>query len=170
MERIERSIEVQCPLRTVYSQWTRFEEFPEFMSGVLEVRQIDDTHVHCQAEIFGEEKELDAEIVEQVPNHHITWKSMSVTPSAGIVNFESLGPHSTRVKLVIAYEPSAIVGDGLEAHQSLGIRLQETVEDFKWFIESINEGNGARTDVGAGDSNTGGVAGDWPSRGDFKKH
>ena len=96
MERIERSIEVQCPLRTVYSQWTRFEEFPEFMSGVLEVRQIDDTHVHCQAEIFGEEKALDAEIVEQVPNHHITWKSTSVTPSAGIVNFESLGPHSTR--------------------------------------------------------------------------
>ena len=170
MERIERSIEVHCPLRTVYSQWTRFEEFPEFMSGVLEVHQVDDTHVHGQAEIWGEEKELDAEIIEQVPNHHITWKSMSVTPSAGIVNFESLGPDLTRVKLVIAYEPSAAVKDGPDALESLGQRLQETIEDFKWFIESINEGSRARTDVGTGDSNAGGVAGDWPRRSDIKKH
>jgi uncharacterized membrane protein len=170
MERIERSIEVRCPLRTVYTQWTRFEEFPEFMSGVLEVRQVDDTHVHCQAEIWGEEKEVDAEIVEHVPNHHIAWKSMSVTPSAGIVNFESLGPQLTRVKLVIAYEPSGAADDGLDALESLGIRLQETVEDFKWFIESVNQGNGARTDVGTGDSNAGGVAGDWPHRSGTKKH
>jgi uncharacterized membrane protein len=33
-----RSIDVNAPLRAVYDQWTRFEEFPLFMEGVEEVR------------------------------------------------------------------------------------------------------------------------------------
>ena len=40
---IEESIEVEVPLRTAYNQWTQFEEFPRFMEGVEEIRQLDDT-------------------------------------------------------------------------------------------------------------------------------
>src|SRR4029079_17022180 len=62
MERIEKSIEVKCPVRAVYNQWTQFEEFPRVMAGVKEVTQLDDTHLHWHAEIWGKEKEWDAEI------------------------------------------------------------------------------------------------------------
>src|SRR3954470_5087852 len=34
MERIEKSIEVRCPVHAAYNQWTQFEDFPRFMSGV----------------------------------------------------------------------------------------------------------------------------------------
>ena len=42
MSLIEKSIELNVPVRTAYNQWTQFEEFPKFMEGVREVTQIDD--------------------------------------------------------------------------------------------------------------------------------
>ena len=45
MANIERSIDVDVPVRAAYDQWTQFEEFPSFMEGVEEIRQIDDTRL-----------------------------------------------------------------------------------------------------------------------------
>ena len=66
MSVIEKSIEIEVPVRTAYNQWTQFEEFPKFMEGVKQVKQIDDKHLHWKAEIGGKEKEWDAEITEQI--------------------------------------------------------------------------------------------------------
>ena len=49
MSTIEKSIEVNVPVRTAYNQWTQFEEFPRFMEGVKEVTQLDDTRLHWKA-------------------------------------------------------------------------------------------------------------------------
>jgi hypothetical protein len=65
MSIIEKSIEVNVPARTAYNQWTQFEEFPRFMNGVLEVRQLDDKMTRWRTNIGGIEKEFDAEITEQ---------------------------------------------------------------------------------------------------------
>ena len=51
MSNITTSIEVNVPVKTAYNQWTQFEEFPRFMKGVKEVRQLDATHLHWKAEI-----------------------------------------------------------------------------------------------------------------------
>ena len=37
---VEESIEVNLPVSTVYDQWTQFEEFPQFMSGITSVTQL----------------------------------------------------------------------------------------------------------------------------------
>lgn len=138
MVRIEKSIDVNSPLRAVYRQWTRFEDYPQFMPGMIDVQQVDDRHFHCYAEIEGEEQELDAEIVEQVPNEYISWTSNLVgAAAAGLIQFEPLGPDATRILLVLAYEP-ADAADHADL-ESLDARIQNTVEDFKLFIE----GNGA---------------------------
>ena len=68
MSRIEKKIVVDAPLDDVYAQWTQFEAFPEFMEGVVEVRQLDDKRLHWKAKIAGKEKEWDAEIFEQTPD------------------------------------------------------------------------------------------------------
>jgi len=62
---IEQSIEVNVPVRTAYNQWTQFEEFPRFMEGVVEVRQLDDRRLFWRASIGGVEKTWEAEITEQ---------------------------------------------------------------------------------------------------------
>src|SRR3954464_11441312 len=116
MEHVEKTVEVDRPVSTVYNQWTQFEDFPYFMEGVKEVRQIDDTHLHWRAEIWGKEKEWDAEITEQEPDQRISWKSVSGAPNAGTVRFEPAGPQRTKVRLVMAYEPDGAIenaGDAL---------------------------------------------------------
>jgi uncharacterized membrane protein len=135
MERIEKVIEVDCPVRTVYNQWTQFEEFPQFMAGVKEVRQLDDTHVHWHAEVWGKDEEWDAEITEQEPDKRISWKSISGATNAGTVRFEPLGNDRTRVRLVMSYEPEGAIENIGDALGVLSARVQTTVEDFKKFIE-----------------------------------
>jgi uncharacterized membrane protein len=144
MERIEKTVDVECPIRTVYNQWTQFEEFPRFMTGVKEVRQLDDTHVRWRAEIWGKEKEWDAEITEQVPDDHIGWKSISGdAPNAGVVRFESLSPTRTRVRLAMAYEPQGAVEKAGDALKILSARVQSSVDGFKKYIESRGREDGA---------------------------
>ena len=152
MERIEKSIEVLCPVRTVYNQWTQFEDFPRFMAGVKEIRQLDDTHVHWRAEIWGKEKEWDAEITEQVPDQKISWRSTSGdAPNGGTVRFEPLAAERTRVKLTMEYEPQGAVENVADALGVLSKRVQNTVEDFKQFIEKRGaETGGWRGEVHGG--------------------
>ena len=152
MERIEKSIEVLCPVRTVYNQWTQFEDFPRFMAGVKEIRQLDDTHVHWRAEIWGKEKEWDAEITEQVPDQKISWRSTSGdAPNGGTVRFEPLAADRTRVKLTMEYEPQGAVENVADALGVLSKRVQNTVEDFKQFIEKRGaETGGWRGEVHGG--------------------
>src|SRR4029450_9194425 len=60
MAEMEKSIEVNAPLREVYNQWTQFEDFPRFMEGVVEVRQIDDKRLFWRADIGGRNNAGDA--------------------------------------------------------------------------------------------------------------
>jgi uncharacterized membrane protein len=143
MERIEKTIEVNCPVRVVYNQWTQFEEFPKFMAGVKEVKQLDDTHVHWHAEVWGQDKEWDAEITEQIPDERISWKSTSGAYTAGTVRFEPVGPDRTLVRLLMAYEPEGVVENLGDAVGALGGRVQDTVEDFKNFIEERGSATGS---------------------------
>jgi uncharacterized membrane protein len=136
MERFESSIVVDCPVRTVYNQWTQFEEFPRFMEGVEEVRQLDDTHQHWRAKIGGKTKEWDAELTEQVPDQRISWRSLSGAPSAGTVNFTSIDDgNRTQLSLEMQYETQGVtenIGDALGVVTS---HVKRTLEDFKEFIE-----------------------------------
>jgi uncharacterized membrane protein len=68
---IEESVEIDVPVGTAYNQWTQFEEFPKFMKGVREVRQLDPTHLHWRAVVGGIEQEWDSEITEQIPDTRI---------------------------------------------------------------------------------------------------
>jgi uncharacterized membrane protein len=143
MERIEKTVEVDCPVRTVYNQWTQFEDFPKFMAGVKSVRQLDDTHLHWQAEVWGKDKEWEAEITEQTPDQRISWRSTDGARNAGTVRFESLGPDRTLVRLAMAYEPEGVIENAGDMLGAMDSQVKTSVEDFKKFIESRGQETGA---------------------------
>jgi uncharacterized membrane protein len=148
LERYETSIEVDCPVRTVYNQWTQFEAFPRFMEGVEQVRQLDDTRLYWRATVGGKTKEWNAEITEQVPDQRIAWKSTSGAPNAGSVHFEPLGVDRTRVLLKLAYDPQGLTENLGDAFGVVSRRIDATLRDFKQFIER----RGAARFTGAGKS------------------
>jgi uncharacterized membrane protein len=143
MERIEKSIEVDVPLRAVYNQWTQFEEFPKFMDGVEEVRQLDDKRLFWRAQIAGKDTEWEAEIYEQIPDSRIAWRSTSGAPNAGAVSFQSLGENKTKVNLVIDYQPMGAVEKVGDALGLVSAKVEGDLKRFKTFIESRGVETGA---------------------------
>ncbi len=107
--KVEKSIEVNVPVSTAYNQWTQFEEFPRFMGGVQEVRQLDDKRMHWVAEIAGVKREWDATILEQVPDQKVAWAATEGATNAGAVMFEDIGGGQTSVLLSLEYEPEGLV-------------------------------------------------------------
>lgn len=140
---IEKSIEVEAPIRAVYDQWTQFETFPRFMEGVEEVRQIDDTHLHWCAKVGGKRVEWDAEIVEQLPDECISWRSTSGKTNQGTVRFDKIDEAHTRVHLSLEMQPDTVVEKigtviGVPSH-----RVEDDLERFKDFIEARGTETGA---------------------------
>ncbi len=143
MARVEQSIEVKVPIRTVYNQWTQFTEFPQFMDKVEEVQQIDDKRLHWRASLAGKTEEWDAVISEQIPDERIAWTSTSGATNAGVVTFHYIDPNTTRVMLQLDYEPEGFVeniGSALGVPQK---QIEGDMERFKKFIEARGEETGA---------------------------
>jgi uncharacterized membrane protein len=143
MERIQKSIEVECPVQTGYNQWTQFEEFPRFMEGVKKVTQLDDQRLHWVAEIAGKQKEWNARITEQIPDRRIAWQSESGEYTSGVVSFESVGPSRTRINLEVSYDPTGFVESAGDAMGVVSRKIENDLENFKEFIEKRGEETGA---------------------------
>jgi uncharacterized membrane protein len=143
-ETIDKSIDVNMPLRTTYNQWTKYEEYPLFMEGVESVKQLDDRTLLWVANIDGVRKEWGVRITEQVPDHHISWRSEGGDFRRGVVSFEALDPNKTRVKVQLNYEPKSLkekVGDMLGM---VSRRVQADLKRFKDLIESKGHETGAQ--------------------------
>ena len=134
MSTIEKSIEVDVPVRTLSDQWTQFESFPRFMAGVESVKQIDDKRLHWKAEIAGVTREWDAEIVDQTPDQQITWHSLDGTDNEGTVLFAP-AEHGTKVTLRLDFHPEGFVEKAGDALQIVQRRVDGDLERFKEFIE-----------------------------------
>jgi len=153
MSTVEASTEVNAPIETVYNQWTQFEDFPRFMEGVKEVRQINDTELQWRAEIAGKEREWRAKILEQEPNRRIAWTSLDGAKNGGVVTFEEIEPGRTRINLTLEYEPDDTIEKVGDALGVLKLQVKRDVERFKEFLEERGVETGAwRGEVRGGET------------------
>ena len=147
MTTVTKSIDVDVPITTAYNQWTQFETFPEFMSGVHSVKQIDDTHTHWTVDIAGVEREFDATITEQHPDERVAWNSTDGTTHAGVVTFHRLADDETRVTVQLDWQPEGLV-ENIGA--VIGVDDLQVARDLKKFKELI-EAQGVEEGAWRGD-------------------
>lgn len=153
MAHMEKSIEVNVPVDVAYNQWTQFEGFPNFMEGVEQVTQIDDTRLHWIAEVGGHRKEWYAKITEQVPDQVIAWRSEEGAANGGVVTFEPLGNEATRIMLVMEYDPEDLMENIGDVLGFMSRRVESDLQRFKEFIEARGMETGAwRGSVHGGES------------------
>ena len=88
----------------VYSQWTRFEDFPHFMQGIKKVILLDDQRLHWETEFTGTTKEWFATITDLPPDQRIACESEDGEYVAGIVTFAPIRRSRTRLNLKVFYD------------------------------------------------------------------
>jgi uncharacterized membrane protein len=161
MTTVSADVEVDVPVRVAYDQWTQFESFPEFMSGVDEIRQQGDTMTHWVVSIGGVRREFDAKITEQVPDSVVAWQSVDGPQHRGRVTFRPEGAERTHVDVELDWEPADFVEKVGAALQLDDLRVKRDLAKFKDFIESRGRETGAwRGEVHSGEP--GGATGAVP--------
>ena len=151
MPRAIETVDVNVPVTVAYNQWTKFEEFPKFLSFVESITQVTDTHTEWKVKIGGVEREFEAQITEQHPDERVAWNSTGgQVDHGGVVTFHKLAENETRVTVQLDWEATGLME---KAGAALGIdnlAIKKDLANFKEFIEAKGTDDGGwRGDVQA---------------------
>ena len=107
--RVEHVVTVMKPVADVYNYWRDFENLPHFMTHLIDVDTTSDGRSHWVAKgPLGLRVEWDAELIADVPNKTIAWRSLpgADVDTTGSVHFREL-PHGrgTEVRVNLKYDP-----------------------------------------------------------------
>jgi polyketide cyclase/dehydrase/lipid transport protein len=139
---VQVSVDVAVPVKVAYNEWTQFEFFPKYMHRVEQIEQRDDKTVVWHENIWHIRRSWKSEIVEQVPNQRIVWRSDSRGGLTGVVTFHALSDRLTRIELNVDFQPQGLfekLASGLRFHRRA---LKTDLVRFKAFVEMRNEETG----------------------------
>jgi len=132
---IQQSVDVAVPIDEAYDQWTRFEEWPEFMHRVDSVQQVDDSTVHISTKVWGVTKEFEAEIVKQRPDERIEWHSEDGLMNSGVVTFHRLAPRLTRIEVTMDVKPDSLLEKAGRGMRFTKRAVRGDLHRFKAYVE-----------------------------------
>jgi uncharacterized membrane protein len=141
--KVERSVTIEKPRAELFAFWRNFENLPRFMEHLVSVRVDSPTRSHWQAKApAGRTVEWDAEIVNEVPDEIIAWKSVGEpdVSNAGAVNFsDAPGGRGTVVRVTLDYEPPAGRVGAILSHffsEEPDRQIREDLRKFKQLMET----------------------------------
>jgi uncharacterized membrane protein len=149
---IQQDIDIGVPIETVYEQWTQFEEWPEFMHRLQNVKQEDDTHVSFKTKIWGVSKEFKAEIVEQQPNKRIKWEVVDGVTHTGVVTFHELAPTLTRVEVNLDVQPGSMLEKAARGMRHIKRAVRADLARFKAHTLMEDDGDDQSSSGSSGSS------------------
>ncbi|HLN97535.1 MAG TPA: SRPBCC family protein [Pyrinomonadaceae bacterium] len=107
---IQKTIDIGAPVDRVFTYWSHPENFPEFMTHVVEVRRIGDgLYRWSVGGPAGLTVHWDAQITDLEFNKLLAWKSLpgSMVGQRGVTRFTSNPDGSTRIDVKMSYNPPA---------------------------------------------------------------
>lgn len=135
MPAIDTAIEVRAPLERVYTFWTNFERFPEFMENIEEVRRTGPDSTHWVAKVAGDRLEWDA-TTHLSERREVSWTATGDAGHSGRVTFDELGDGRTRVNLHIDYTlPSRLKENLAETFRLDESAVREDLRNFQRVVE-----------------------------------
>ena len=141
--KVERSVTIARARHDLYEFWRDFSNLPQFMEHLESVRVDSPTRSHWKAKAPADTSvEWDAEIVNDVPDEIIAWKSVGDpdVANAGAVNFsDAPGDRGTIVKVTLDYEPPAGKLGALVARlfgENPDRQVREDLRKFKQLMET----------------------------------
>jgi uncharacterized membrane protein len=105
-----KTVNINAPVDRVFEFWKNFDNFPQFMSNVREVRDLGDGRSQWTVTgPAGVSVKWNAVITEFIPNKLIAWKSEphSAIANAGVIRFEPTAHGGARVTIKLSYNPPA---------------------------------------------------------------
>jgi uncharacterized membrane protein len=135
MSVVEESVEVEVPAEQAYEQWTRFDEFPQFLEGVHEVREIGDGTLHWRARVAAGEREWDATIAVQEAGRRIGWTT-SEGPSDTYVTVAPLEGDRARVTIRDEFHGDRLREKAADALGLIRRQIRKELANFKALVES----------------------------------
>ena len=140
---VEESVTINRPVELLYRFWRNLENLPQFMHHLESVERVTDTLSRWRAKgPGGTTVEWTAEIINEVPNKVIGWRSTegSDVVSAGSVNFDDAGPgRGTRVRVRLQYSaPGGKVGAAVARlmGRDPATEIREDLRQFKQMLET----------------------------------
>ena len=140
---VDESITINRPIEELYRFWRNLENLPQFMQHLESVERVTDTLSRWRAKgPAGKSVEWNAEIINEVPNQVIGWRSIegSDVVSAGSVNFDDAGPgRGTHVRVRLQYSPpGGKVGAAVARllGRDAATEIREDLRRFKQMVES----------------------------------
>ncbi|HKS24332.1 MAG TPA: SRPBCC family protein [Thermoanaerobaculia bacterium] len=149
--RVEKSVTINRSPEDLYGFWRNFQNLPRFMSHLKSVSVLDDKRSHWVAKgPAGSEAEWDAEIINEVPNELIGWRSVdgSQINNAGSVHFtRTIANRGTEVKVILRYDPPGGVLGAVIAKlfgEDPARQVQEDLRTLKQILETGERSTAAR--------------------------
>ncbi|MBI0299586.1 SRPBCC family protein [Streptomyces sp. PRKS01-29] len=133
---IVEQMDVGAPLSLTYNLWTEWENFPSYMKKVEAVRNEDEDEVGTESEwkaqVFWSHRKWRAEVIEQVPDKRIIWKSRAEKGHVdGTITFHELAPDLTRILFVLEYWPQGFMERTGNLWRAQGRRVRLEMKHFR---------------------------------------
>ena len=140
--RVQESVRINATPERLYRCWRNFANLPRIMSHLQSVTVIDEKRSHWVAKgPPGADAEWDAEIINEIPNELIGWRSVNEANvrNAGSVHFVSANGSGTELRVNLRYDPPAgKVGAAIARlfGEDPARQVREDLQEFKQLIES----------------------------------